>query len=457
MKKFLIIIFLSLVGWAVQGQELGLHFMKYTQQSNFTNPAIMNDYTVVVGLPALYGNVFHTGASINDVFVDQPDGSTSLDIDNLINQLEKNNYFNLDFHFETINIGVNIGRFQFGLHHAVRNSIELRYPGELARMAWNGNSQYIGQTIEVAPAIDAIMYSEIGLSGSMKVLDNLSVGVRMKFLSGLGSIYTSRESIQIYTDEEYYQLTGTTDYVVNTANGFFDLTIDSLDVDFGTNPFSTADILGGNTGFGIDLGAVYTLNDKITLAASIVDLGSIKWDTNPRNYTSNGSYTFAGIDVRDAVLEGDSADFTAQLDTLAEILEFKETQNAYRTPLPTKLYLSGSYDINEMVNVGLLAYGEFKHGEFKPGFALSANFTLTRFISLGAIYSVRNKRYDNLGLNLGLNLGPIQIYAASDNLISAFRPYDTHGSNGRVGMNLRFGRKGKKKKDKDDVEDILEE
>ena len=47
------------------------------------------------------------------------------------------------------------------------------------------------------------------------------------------------------------------------------------------------DVLFGNpknSGFGIDMGAQLKLNKKISLSASVVDLGIIQWKENTKSY-----------------------------------------------------------------------------------------------------------------------------------------------------------------------------
>src|SRR6185312_2047695 len=64
----------------------------------------------------------------------------------------------------------------------------------------------------------------------------------------------------------------------------------------------------GNTGFGFDLGATFKPFDKLTLAASLVDIGAIKWTNNTYQYTldkSKANYTFEGVDIS-KLIEGHS-------------------------------------------------------------------------------------------------------------------------------------------------------
>ena len=62
------------------------------------------------------------------------------------------------------------------------------------------------------------------------------------------------------------------------------------------------------------------------------------------------------------------------------------------------------------------------------------------FLRLGAIYAYRHDKFDNLGLNAVVKLGPVQLVAATDNILTAIQLYDSNSANMRVGLNLLFGK-----------------
>ena len=72
--------------------------------------------------------------------------------------------------------------------------------------------------------------------------------------------------------------------------------------------------------------------------------------------------------------------------------------------------------------------------------AIGSNLDVLPILNLGATYAFRSERLDNLGLNATLLLGPVQLMAATDNIITVFRLEDSHSANLRVGLNLLFGK-----------------
>lgn len=448
MQKIIFIFSIFLLSAGLNAQELGLHFMNNVYQSNSTNPSKMMDSRIQVSLPSFMVNYGHNGPTIGSMLTTNSNGENIIDIDAGLAQLKANNFLNTEVDMETFSVGLRFGKLQVGLSHAIRSDFVFGYPRELPEMAFNGNVQYIDQNIDVAPGMNTTVYGELGLHGAFQVTNKLSVGAKLKILSGAGNISTSSEELSIYTDPEYYQLTATTNYVVNSGGEFFNLdiitTADSTDFNFNafSDQFSAGSyFFGKNTGIAFDLGAEYQINDKITVGASILDLGSINWKSNASNFTSNGTYTFEGVNADDVFFNGDSLDFDGVLDTIVDVLGFQETNNSYRTSLSPKFYLSGSYKIMESLDAGLALYGEINRNKLRPALGISVQKRFGKIVSVGGVYALRNGRFDNLGLNFGLKLGPVQLYGASDNVISVFKPLDSKNTNFRLGLNVVVGKK----------------
>ena len=281
-------------------QELSLHFLENTWQSSKTNPAIMSEFRFHYGMPNLYFNIAHTGPSYNDVVVSS-NGENVLDIGAVISQLADNNQLFTNFEFETTSASFGLKKIRFSFNHALKFNAFFDYPRDLVDFAWNGNSKFIDQTIEIGPDFQAFAYNEFGVGAAMKIL-NVSGGVRLKLLTGIGDVSSERTSASLYTDPDIYQLTFNTDYRINTSS-FFKYNQDgSFDLEFGE--FSVDQLLTQNLGLAVDLGAVVELK-KLKIAASVIDLGGIKWKKNATNYTSEGSFTYEGLDVSEIINDDD--------------------------------------------------------------------------------------------------------------------------------------------------------
>jgi len=435
MKYIPFFLFIFVFQSAFAQQELSTHFMRSAWQSNKTNPALITDldYKFIVTLPSVYYNFHHNGASYNDL-LKTTNGNTVLDFSNLINELDDDNNLRSNFDIETISVAWQMmDRLTLSFGHAIRTDLNIAYPKTLPQLLWNGNAQFIGQTIDFGPQLDLMAYHEFGLGAAYNT-SKITLGAKVKILNGIGNIQTANNAAQLYTDDDIYQLTLTTDYSVNTS-AFLD--INSLD-DFTFNTNIADNLFSSSIGFALDLGLHFKINDQLDIALSTTDLlGQINW-TDATNYSSNGSYTYDGINLNDFITNNE-VDFDVKLDTLKTVFNFQETTNTtYTSKLPTKTYLSANYKLNDLLTFGGLYYLENYQNNNNHAFALSARAKLAKLLTLGAVYSVRNQELFNLGLNLECKLGPVQLVAMSDNILGVATLLDSRNVNGRVGLNLIF-------------------
>ena len=417
--------------------DLGSHFLTGTWQANLTNPALVPDNNLTISLPGAYNSLFLTGITYNDLIVDEG-GETVLDISNAIDELEEFNFIREDLDIQTVAVGLRLGRLNLTFGHTLRYSAFLNYPKTLPQLIWQGNSQFIGQEIEFGPDIQVSGYHEFALGGAFQINNNITIGGRIKYLNGVGDVSSERTDLRLYTDEDIYQLTLNADYMLNstgtvTYDGLTDL---NFNFDFGS--FGSDANQSGNTGFAFDLGANLDLG-KLNIAASVLDIGSIDWDQGNQNYSLNGSFEFEGLDIGQDLLD-DTSTVSSVLDTLQDIYNVVEGSAAYSTDLPLRYYISATYQLNERYTVGGLFYSDQYRGETFPAAALSFNAKVLPMLRVGAIYAYRHERYDNLGLNAVVQIGPAQVVASTDNILTAVRLYDSNSANIRLGLNLVFGK-----------------
>lgn len=433
MRHAKIILFTFLVLFmskTTQAQELGLHFMPNVWQANSTNPAFMPEQRFVYSFPTLAFNVHHTGAAYNDLIRKDTEGNNVLDLDPVIGKLDPKNIIMGGLDVETFHFTFGMKNWRASVSHAIRSRNIAVYPKSLVQLGWQGNEPFIGDVMSVAPEFQLMSYSELGLGFAMK-LPKVTVGGRVKILSGLYDFSSGQAEATVATSNEVYQLTLATNYQINASSVAAYGDLDDFEPEFGFQ------VLGGNMGLGLDLGATMNVNEKLTVSASLIDLGAIKWSQNTSNYTSEGTYTYEGLDLSD-IIRDDEVDIDQKLDTLEQIFDFQETNNSYTTALPAKFYLSGQYKVNPFFEVGgLLFMQRFKQRNLM-GLAVNATAKIGEIVSAGLTYSIYNKTYDNLGLSAAVKVGPVQLFGVSDNLIALVNPYNSRNTNFRFGLNLAF-------------------
>ncbi len=107
--------------------------------------------------------------------------------------------------------------------------------------------------------------------------------------------------------------------------------------------------------------------------------------------------------------------------------------------------MSGSYKLDEKSQADALVYGRAIDGDFKTALSFGINRQFNRIFGLRTTYSIYNKKYFNVGLGMSLNLGPIQTYFLTDNIMAALAPSSSQMFNFRFGFNVNLrNKKGSK-------------
>ncbi len=414
-------------------QELGLNLMHHVWQSNKTNPAMVQPNSFVIGGLGIRNNLVFDGPTYNQI-VTKRDGKPVIDINRFVNFLEPENTIRDDLDFSTLSAAFRIKNLTLNVGHSIKYHAFFKYPKTLPQIVWQGNAQFIGETVNLANELQVSGYHELAF-GAAYQFGNLTLGAKGKLLSGIADATThdDHHTATLYTDPDVYQITLNGDYILQTANSIDYESYNDLDADFNFGTFTFEEFLGKNSGFAFDLGARLQLG-KLDLAASILDIGKITWDDNVTNYAATKSYQYDGLDFSQA-LTGENSTFGDALDTLEALFQVEKTSGAYTNKLPRKVYLSANYQLTDMWQVGAVFFNENFRGESKAAVAVGVNATPFKAVNIGATYAVKeNKSYDNLGLNLTLALGPLQIFGVTDNVFALVNPGDAKNFTARFGM-----------------------
>lgn len=458
-----IIVGLSLIAGftSVKAQESAiLQFMKGLPQSTLQNPALHNDSSdVVMGIPGLSGlymdvnspfasyDLIHKGTGVlSDELV--------LDIDNFPQSLRKVNTLEQNLSVPLFYLGIRSKNSFFSLGITEKQTSQLTFNKSLVQFIADGNAPYVGQNYDLGNLdMDAFHYREFALGYSNEVMKNkLTVGVKAKILYGKMALQTQRNNMTVETAPDGTSIILNADMNISMSapaqvkydsEGYFD-GMDNEDMD--PNNYM---LQNGNTGMAFDLGAVYKLTPKLTLSASLVDIGKISFNKDITTLDYTYTYNWEGIDFsnsvdkaqEDYVKPGDL--FDNEMDKIEETFKPHRSNfgtKGFNTNIPLKVYLGGTYELSPKVNIGLLERF-YKNGDFTQNtISLSGNTLLGNFLTLSGSYSVIGHRMNNLGLGMAVRAGFFQFYIAGDNML-AMRPSRAQYANARFGVNFLMGRK----------------
>lgn len=425
-------------------QNLTLYHMHNIPQSNFLNPAVQGRCKVWVGMPALssihldIGNTFTSFNSASQ----KVDSSFKANIDNFTRKMHKIDFITSELHINLIAIGYRYRSYYFTFTITEKNNFIFSFPRTYFTFPLEGNEPEIGETIKMNRfGVNFMHYREYALGISKIMDDNLTLGVKGKLLFGKANVNTRKSQIELYTHERTY------DWDIHTSmrvNGSAPVTLstDAMGIITDVELNDPLDVKGlilnrKNYGFAVDGGLLYKYSDRMLFSASFLDLGFIRWRSDVHNVTEDYDYLYQGVDMHTTNLN--LFDYArGLLDTIINNFEFETSNKKYITPLPLKIYLGGTYNLNNKLNMGLLHGYRIYKWRFIPSLTLSANSRLTKGIAASASWSYYNYTLNNLGLGLSFESRNFQYYIVSDNVSGLIWWQTMRGVNLRFGFNFFF-------------------
>ena len=445
-----VLVLLAAGGFAQQHQTL--YNMVPVPQRMYANPANLPDSKIFVELPVPYLSTYfagnHTGFKYKDfIHFDDSGDSLEVDFDNLLDKLGNRNMLNVDQQTDLLYFGFRVKQNYFSLAVRERINFRLGYPDDLWRLIAKGNDPALGETLDFSGLnVDAIHYREYGIGYARELNEKITIGVKAKYLYGMENIQTINNELSLTTNELNYHLQTQGDITANAS--YYEPLFDStLTFEPGKYLFGL-----GNHGFGVDLGVNAQINEKFSVSAGIQDLGFIRFKNNPRNFSlQDGDFTFNGLDPNDFPGLDTTTNFSAFFDSLGQVFtdslentfQIDSSRNPYTVATIPRFNVGGNYHLNDAHNVGLLFSGEVYKGQFNPAVTASFNSKFGKWFNTSVSYSYMNRSFANLGLGFALNLGPVQWYVISDNVLAPVFPQVAKTAHLHTGWNLVLGREEK--------------
>jgi len=454
MKSIKIFALVLFIYASAQGQgEFSLYTLNRTvPQAHQLNPAFHPNGKIVIGLPVISSthlSVDMDQLSFNQVFTRSAEQSLIVDFDNISSQLRDKNNFSVNSDIQLFFLGLNLNDNFFSLAINDRISSWMVYSKDFVDLAiyGNGDSKTFGRNLSFDKMLlRQSLYHEIALGYARTINKKLSIGARVKVLSGVINSQTEQMNGYIRTDSDSIHIQTSDITFRNSGYGLLSDDRDILSIYRSTLPF-----VSGNSGFGLDIGGQYQLNDKINLSASVTDLGYINWKENTKSYSfKNTTYSFKGFDVVDLINNGNGGNNLLQneLDSLENMFSPDELEGiSYKSSLVSNFYTGFDYKLADKHHVGAQVYGKIANGNVTPEFGVYYNIKLGNIVNAVVNASFRNGKIHAAGVGASVDLGPIQIYGTTESVTSLINPEAASMLDARVGINLIFGKKKKPKKE----------
>lgn len=462
-KGLLLLGGMMMLGGAAQAQYLrSSYFMEGTSARLQLNPGLQPTKGYF-NMPII--GSFNMSASSNvlgtsDIIDLMNSGSDLYSNDKLFNRLKADNRLNVNLNTDILSFGwykgkgfwsVNVGlRADFGAALAKDMFSMMRTMNGFALEDVAGTNQSYSLSNQT---LNMKAYAEIGLGYSRRITEKLTVGGRVKVLLGLAraemninqfDLNLDVPNLRNYQDDASRGELSPSDWygkgysyaaegnVITTLKGggmTFDNNgmIDNFDLDAG-------DLGIAGSGFGIDLGASYKVWDNLTVSASILDLGFLKWKESETTVAtvSGGDEVTINSENYDRYIGGDFLSF--------ERFDFEEgspEKVKTKTRLYSTLLLAGEYGLlNNKLSVGAMYTARFAEPKTLNELTFLATFRPKNWLNAAISYSPIQASGKSIGL--AVKLGPL--FVGTDYM---FFGGNSKSVNGFLGISFPLGGKAK--------------
>ena len=469
-SPLLIFCFLVFNLFSNTAQQLNtMYFMENVPVRNSLNPAFQPLSEMYVGFYPIGFNQLNVGASplsIKDMIYFRNGQNSFLNpfafngMSNFYNNSKSTTLIGNSAQINFINVGFRTFDTYTTLSVSKKMETDLQIPGDFKKLALLGNSQSQNGVYDFSPlGYNLTSYLEIAFGSSTIIDQKLTLGGKAKILIGQLKVKGKNTALNLNAESNKWSLNGQGEATVSGPFGYPEQGIEQvIPVLEKSSPMF---IKPYGVGIGVDFGAVYKLDDKISLSAAITDLGFISWRVDARKIAYNIDYKSVNpgdfsspAKLTDALFTGGKSSSNQN-----DIIPFTSYTNA-------NLNLGGEYGFRDStMSVGLLSRTMFRYQSVFEEFTPSYNYHPNEWLNVSTSLSFLNFRPSNLGLGLGLrtyflhwylstNFIP-QSYASIGNVVS---PYNPGGMNVSLALNFLIGNpeynfKRKKDADNDGIPD----
>lgn len=462
-KGLLLLGGMMMLGGAAQAQYLrSSYFMEGTSARLQLNPGLQptRGYFNVPIIGSFNMSASSNVLGTSDIIDLMNSGSDLYSNDKLFNRLKADNRLNVNLNTDILSFGwykgkgfwsVNVGlRADFGAALAKDMFSMMRTMNGFALEDVAGTNQSYSLSNQT---LNMKAYAEIGLGYSRRITEKLTVGGRVKVLLGLAraemninqfDLNLDVPNLRNYQDDASRGELSPSDWygkgysyaadgnVITTLKGggmTFDNNgmIDNFDLDAG-------DLGIAGSGFGIDLGASYKVWDNLTVSASILDLGFLKWKESETTVATVSGEAHETIDASnyDRYIGGDFLSF--------ERFDFEEgspEKVKTKTRLYSTLLLAGEYGLlNNKLSVGAMYTARFAEPKTLNELTFLATFRPKNWLNAAISYSPIQASGKSIGL--AVKLGPL--FVGTDYM---FFGGNSKSVNGFLGISFPLGGKAK--------------
>ncbi len=306
-------------------------------------------------------------------------------------------------------------------------------------------------------------FAEAAFGWSKNYHDVFNIGFRIKALVGALELNAMARNMKLAMSNERWEVEAQSFLYASSPSLTY-----SLDENGNPDPQSIGlkDNVWGPAGFGgaLDLGVSWNVLPNLTLSASVLDLGAVRWNREIQFVSPASSYVWAPSENGEDDSENWEEELDHAMDALSGIFRFQDASGkggAFEM-LPVQFYLGAEYRMPfyDRLSLGALYSGRFGSGYGRQTGRVSLNWNPLDFLSMSTSASL-NRLGESFGFALNLHPAGVNLLIGcdyipfhgvslspllSDTEIPAFvkrhalLPRDQMKLDLYIGLNLAFGR-----------------
>ena len=379
-----------------------------------------------------------------------------------LGKIDRKNVIGADARVNLLTIGFWAGRRFYTLDFNVRSLNSTSIPRDVFRFMKDdvsGTFDFSGLGFRANELVEAAF-------GWSKNYGNVfNVGFRVKALVGVAEMEMALKQMQLSMNGSKWEIQAQ-GYLHASSPSFYAPTLENGNLDYRNISFDEPHYGPAGYGGAIDLGASWNVLPDLTLSASLLDLGTIRWNREITGITPNMAYTWDPSE-EETTQAGDWEDEIGDsLDELADVIQFKQdSEKGAFAMMPVQLLLGAEYRMPfyDRLSVGALYIGRYGNTFNRQSGRLALNWNPLSWMSMstGATLNRLGESFSfafNLhpaGINLMFGCDYIPVHTIkytvdTDDMQDVFpnlkqvviqAPRDQMKLNFYLGLNLAFGRR----------------
>lgn len=418
-RYYLIAFLIASVSLSAQ-QVNTLYFLENVPVRHTMNPAFQPLSNFYLGFPAL--GLMQYGVGNNSFTL----SSLRKEKDRVFSLVRPVTLLNAQSQVNLLDFGFRAGAGYFSFGATTKSLSSAGFPKELVKLLMYGNAtikdgqaDYTTTDFDLKSATAGVdLYTEIALGYSRLLDKRWSVGAKLKYLIGHGSVRARFSDLMLTTGIEEWTLNG--HGTINSSLPGVTTVDDNLKSISQSFPDKASAYLKPcGAGAGIDLGVTFKPARNLTIGASLTDLGFITWKRNTNNIKMHADYRFDGVGTFNADDLFGGIDSQALIDSLLNDMENSVkttgTQKSFSTATAPRINLSAEYAVlNNSISFGLLSSSSFYNKALYEDITTSVNYRPVNWFNFSLSYSLLNGHWSNLGAGMGVRVGIMNLFFTTD-------------------------------------------